>query len=151
MRGVELQPDAFSYNAGISACEKGKQWQRAVALLSEMCEADLDPDVIFSYSAGLRACEKGEQWQRALALLGEMRGASLQPDAFSYDAGIGACGVGGQWQRAWVLLCEMREAALELSVITPTALGSAPARRARSGSGLWRCSARCARRTWSPT
>eukprot|EP00959_Pyramimonas_sp_CCMP1952_P166073 3471045-Pyramimonas_sp.AAC.1 len=28
-----------SYNAGISACEKGKQWQRALALLSEMSEA----------------------------------------------------------------------------------------------------------------
>ena len=36
-----------SYNAGISACEKGEQWQRALALLSEMWEAKLEPNVIF--------------------------------------------------------------------------------------------------------
>ena len=35
-----------SYNAGISACEKCEQWQRALALLSEMREAKLEPDVI---------------------------------------------------------------------------------------------------------
>ena len=60
-----------SYSAGISACEKGERWQRALALLSEMREASLDPDVI-SYNAGISACEKGERWQRALALLCEM-------------------------------------------------------------------------------
>ena len=37
---------SLTYNAGISACEKGEQWQRAVALLSEMWEAMLEPDVI---------------------------------------------------------------------------------------------------------
>ncbi|CAK0841217.1 unnamed protein product [Prorocentrum cordatum] len=32
----------FSYSAGISACGKGTQWQRALALLSEMREAKLE-------------------------------------------------------------------------------------------------------------
>ena len=68
-----------SYSAGISACEKGEQWQRALALLSEMWEAKLEPNVI-SYNAGISACEKGEQWQRALALLSEMWEAKLEPD-----------------------------------------------------------------------
>ena len=54
-----------SYNAGISACGKGEQWQRASALLSEMREVKLEPDVI-SYNAGVRACRMGEQWQLAL-------------------------------------------------------------------------------------
>ena len=35
-----------SYNGGISACEKGEQWQRALSLLSEMWEAKLEPGVI---------------------------------------------------------------------------------------------------------
>ncbi|CAK0824766.1 unnamed protein product, partial [Prorocentrum cordatum] len=35
-----------SYSAGISACEKGEQWWRALALLSEMRKADAEPDVI---------------------------------------------------------------------------------------------------------
>ena len=34
-----------SYNAGISACEKGEQWQRALALLSEI-KSKLEPNVI---------------------------------------------------------------------------------------------------------
>ena len=46
-----------SYNAGISACVKGEQWQRALALLSEMLEAKLEPNVM-SYNVGISACEK---------------------------------------------------------------------------------------------
>ncbi|CAK0809448.1 unnamed protein product [Prorocentrum cordatum] len=87
---AKLEPDVISYSAGISACEKGEQWQRALALLSEMWEAKLEPNVI-SYSAGISACEKGEQWQRALALLSEMWEAKLEPDVISYSAGISAC------------------------------------------------------------
>ncbi|CAK0901140.1 unnamed protein product [Prorocentrum cordatum] len=69
----------LSYNAGISVCEKCEQWQRGLALFSEMWEANLEPDVI-SYSAGISACEKGDQWQRALTLLSEMREATLEPN-----------------------------------------------------------------------
>ncbi|CAK0840363.1 unnamed protein product, partial [Prorocentrum cordatum] len=121
----------FSYNGGISACEKCGQWQRALALFGEMREARLEPDVIFSYSAGVSACEKGEQWQRALALLSEiacekgeqwqralallseMREAKLKPNVISYNAGISSCEKGEQWQRALALLSEMRKAKLK--------------------------------------
>ncbi|CAK0874049.1 unnamed protein product [Prorocentrum cordatum] len=101
---AKLEPNVISYSAGISACEKGEQWQQALALLSDMWEAKLEPNVI-SYNAGISACEKGEQWHRALALLSEMREAKLEPDVIS----------------------------------SATALGSARARRASSGSGPWRC------------
>ncbi|CAK0790320.1 unnamed protein product [Prorocentrum cordatum] len=36
MREAKLEPNVISYNAGTSACAKGEQWQRALALLSEM-------------------------------------------------------------------------------------------------------------------
>ncbi|CAK0907830.1 unnamed protein product [Prorocentrum cordatum] len=50
MREAKLEPTViFSYSAGISACEKGDQWQRALALLSEMREAKLEPNTISSY------------------------------------------------------------------------------------------------------
>ncbi|CAK0884093.1 unnamed protein product [Prorocentrum cordatum] len=76
----------IGYSAGISACEKGVQWQWAVALLSEMREAKLELSVIFSFSAGISACEKGDQWQRALALLYETWEAKLEPDEVSSTA-----------------------------------------------------------------
>ncbi|CAK0910716.1 unnamed protein product [Prorocentrum cordatum] len=42
----KLEPSVtFSYSASISACEKGEQWQRAMALLGEMLEAKLEPNV----------------------------------------------------------------------------------------------------------
>eukprot|EP00959_Pyramimonas_sp_CCMP1952_P393744 8250546-Pyramimonas_sp.AAC.1 len=41
-----------SYSAGISACEKSEQWQRALALLSAMWEVKLEPNVISPTIAG---------------------------------------------------------------------------------------------------
>ena len=41
-----------SYNAGISACEKGEHWQRALALLSEMLGAKLEPSVTCTTMSG---------------------------------------------------------------------------------------------------
>ncbi|CAK0873513.1 unnamed protein product [Prorocentrum cordatum] len=68
--------------------------------------------------------------------------------SFSYNAGASACEKGEQWQRALRLLIEMRDSKLEPD--SATMLGSTRAGRASSGSGLWRCSARCGRRSWSP-
>ncbi|CAK0866989.1 unnamed protein product, partial [Prorocentrum cordatum] len=84
MSEAKLEPNAtgLSYNAGISACEKGEKWQQALSLLREMRAARSEPNVV-SYSAGVSACEKGEQWQRALSLLSEMRGEKLEPNVIS--------------------------------------------------------------------
>eukprot|EP00959_Pyramimonas_sp_CCMP1952_P399534 8371217-Pyramimonas_sp.AAC.1 len=79
MLAAKVEPNVISYNAGVSACKQGKQWQRALALLSEMRESELEPNVI-SYNAGISACETGEQWQRALALLSKLREAKVEPD-----------------------------------------------------------------------
>ena len=62
MRAAGLTPNAISYSAAISACEKGQQWQRALELLEEMKAAGVAPNVI-SYNAAISACEKGQQLQ----------------------------------------------------------------------------------------
>ncbi|CAK0887382.1 unnamed protein product [Prorocentrum cordatum] len=109
---AKLEPNVISYSAGISACEKGGQWQAALTLLSEM--------------------------RRALALLSEMWEAKLEPDVISYSAGISACKKSERWQRALTLLSQMWEAKLEPNA-SATALGSARATRAGSGSWRWHC------------
>ncbi|CAK0829746.1 unnamed protein product [Prorocentrum cordatum] len=80
MWDARFEPDVICYNARISVCEKGEQWQRALSLFSEMWQARLEPDVI-SYSASIRACEAGGQWAKALDLLESMLGARVDPAA----------------------------------------------------------------------
>ena len=71
MEGRGIQPNVISYNAAISACEKGGQHEKAVELLREMEGRGIQPNVI-SYNAVISACEKGGQHEKALELLREM-------------------------------------------------------------------------------
>ena len=66
----------------ISARDKGKQWEGALALLQEMVHQLLTPDVV-SWNAAISACEKGKQWEGALGLLHEMVYCLLTPHAVS--------------------------------------------------------------------
>ena len=125
-----------SYNAGISACEKGEQWQRALALLSEVWEAKLEPDVI-SYNAGISACEKGEQWQRALALLSEMWEAKLEPDVVL--------------PTLQATLRAKRASASNCSKNVPGLLLSPSAKRGRTLTRRWRAKFCPRPRRWSKT
>ena len=45
-----LTPNAVSWNATMSACEKGKQWEEALGLLTP---------VVVSFTASISAYEKG--------------------------------------------------------------------------------------------
>ncbi|CAK0826189.1 unnamed protein product [Prorocentrum cordatum] len=74
---AKLEPNVISCSAGISVCEKGKEWQRALALLSKMEDAKLRPNTIGD-SDETSACEKGELLQRASVQLDEMRGTTLE-------------------------------------------------------------------------
>eukprot|EP00959_Pyramimonas_sp_CCMP1952_P240477 5025630-Pyramimonas_sp.AAC.1 len=56
---TKLEPNVISYNAGISACEKGGQRRKALSLLGEMWGAMCELDVA-SYIAGISACARGE-------------------------------------------------------------------------------------------
>ena len=69
--------DALAEIAGtISACENGKQWQRALDMFEQMRSQVLQADVI-TWTATISACKKSKQWQRAFELFDETR--SLGP------------------------------------------------------------------------
>ena len=62
-----LQANVTTYSAAVSACEKDKQWARALELLREKCSHGLPADGI-TYSATVNAREKVKQWQCAWVL-----------------------------------------------------------------------------------
>ena len=67
-----MVPKVITYNALISACEKGKQPERVMELFEAMNHKGVVPDVI-TYSAVISACEKGKQPERALEVFQAMQ------------------------------------------------------------------------------
>ena len=57
-------PNVITYNALISACEKGTLPQSALQLLEKMLHQGLLPGVI-TYNALISACEKGNETRQA--------------------------------------------------------------------------------------
>ena len=55
-----LKPDIVSYNAVISACEKGEELLQAFDVCAAMMRQALEPDVV-SYRALPSACETGKE------------------------------------------------------------------------------------------
>ena len=106
MQAHGLERNVISYNAAISACEKGSQWQEALELLAEMQAQGLEPNVI-SYSAAISACEKGEQWEKSLFLLTIMPQSILQPCVICYQSAVLACSKAFQWRQSLQLFQDM--------------------------------------------
>ena len=90
MQQQGIVPNIITYNAVISACEKGKQPERALEILDKMQQQRIVPNII-TYSALISACEKGKQPERALEIFDKMEEQSIAPDIITYNALISAC------------------------------------------------------------
>ncbi|CAE7279211.1 MRL1 [Symbiodinium sp. CCMP2592] len=109
-------PDAVACSAVISACEKGRQWERALALLFA---PKMRPNVP-AFNAAISACAEASRWPKALALFGSMEAELLQPDVISFNTAIFACQMAGQWSLALSLLaeCGAKEDGVECDLIS---------------------------------
>eukprot|EP00435_Cladocopium_sp_Y103_P061215 s1061_g22.t2 len=112
--------DVISFNALISACEKGQQWHLALSLFGRMQQEHLQPNVI-TYSAAISACEQVQQWSMALLLLHEMRQKFVPPNVVTYGAASSACEKGQRWSEVLDLLQQMGSEGLQPNVISFTA------------------------------
>ena len=75
-------PDRITYNAAISTCSKGEQWQLALVLLQTMVNEDIVADN-FSYNSAVSACSECTQWQRVFYILQRMPVDNVLPDAIT--------------------------------------------------------------------
>ncbi|CAK0836202.1 unnamed protein product [Prorocentrum cordatum] len=95
-----------TYNALISACERGARWQSGLSFLRELLETSVEANVR-SYNAMCGTCVP---WQHALVLLGEMSQARIDPGA-GLSAGINSCEKGGNKHHTLSLFNELVQSA----------------------------------------
>lgn len=67
-----MVPDSIAYNVLISACEKGKQSERALQIFKAMKQQGALPDLI-TYTALISACEKCNDFEQALQIFETMK------------------------------------------------------------------------------
>ena len=91
---MQTWPDLISYNAALSTCSKGDQWQLAISLLSAMTLEKIEADHV-SFNSVLSSFCEGLQWQRMFKMLEDMPEQHLAPDSIAYRAQFtdvcGAC------------------------------------------------------------
>ena len=83
MRECGLEPDVISYNAAISACEKGSQWQRALGLLGDMRQLKLEPNIA-TFTALMQAVVTSGNIDDGFSLLQEAEAAGFATDPEAY-------------------------------------------------------------------
>merc|ERR1712150_441265 len=87
---ASFKPDVVTYNASISACEKGEQWALALHILAEMELHKLQPNDI-TYNALCSACTRGQQWALSLYLLTKIRTMGFEPNMVGFDCLVKTC------------------------------------------------------------
>ncbi|CAJ1345547.1 unnamed protein product [Effrenium voratum] len=102
MRAMSVRANTITMNTALSACEKISQWQPALALMIEMKDSELLPDVI-TFNAAISAARLA-RWQQA-ELFAQMLQAGIQPDEFTFAALISCAKV----RLAMVHLTHMQE------------------------------------------
>eukprot|EP00435_Cladocopium_sp_Y103_P067452 s369_g30.t1 len=116
---LSSEPSVFAWNAAITACEAGDEWERALLLFDSMPAAKITPDHI-SMNAAISACKKGSNWLLATHLL-----RSFDGDVVSYGTAISACEKCGMWESALDLAREMQVGRISLDLVSYNATMSA--------------------------
>ncbi|CAJ1349354.1 unnamed protein product, partial [Effrenium voratum] len=131
-----VPPDIVNFNAAISACEKGQQWEQALTLLDAAGGLRVQAETI-TFSGAISACEKCRQWERALAMLGQLKRSRLTADTIIYSAAISACEKSGRWQQAVLVLQQMLEERVPTDMVLYSAVMSACEKGRRWAEALY--------------
>ncbi|CAE7944343.1 unnamed protein product [Symbiodinium necroappetens] len=112
-----MQPDMILYGAVMSACERARQWRRALAAFVEAKAQGLEPGLVAT-SIAITAYGRGALWEKSIEALRQLSDNDLQPNQITYNATISACERGQQSRPALALLCEMPEVAVPPDLIS---------------------------------
>ena len=128
MPEAQVPRSVISFSAIISACEKGSQWQQALALslpqtwLHFFFFAFWGFPLFSTHRAKQIICLLGSWFQPRFDAMPE---ATVQPNVVSFGAAISACEKGGQWQLALSLFRAIPEATMQEKAVCCSAAISA--------------------------
>merc|ERR1719414_20293 len=111
---AHAHPTVLTYNATLSACGKGTQWQRAIQLMDEFPRGIQTDEV--TYNTVIDACGKGGHWTGGLSLLASM--TQCVPSTITYTSAAIACARALQWQWPLALLSEMEHRSVSPNDVT---------------------------------
>ena len=89
-----MPADEISFTSAISAGDKGRQGEQALALLHKMRAHGMTVNVISFIFAAISACEKGRRWEQTMVQSHEMRDTSMLINVISFSAAISTGGTG---------------------------------------------------------
>lgn len=136
LRVTDVSPNIYVYSALISACAKGCDLGRAMAVFNDMQATGIAPDVVI-YNILLSACEKGGDAHQAMAVFNDMQATGIKPDVITYSTLISACAKAGELGQAMWVLGDMRGARIAPNVITYNSLISACEKTGDLGQAMW--------------
>lgn len=89
-----------TFNAALSCCKKGQEWQEAVGILDAMIQMTVTPNLV-TYNTTISCCENAGAWEKALQLFRSLTETwDLRPDVITYSA-LMSCHVKlGKWEQA---------------------------------------------------
>ncbi|CAE7682696.1 ylyB [Symbiodinium sp. CCMP2456] len=132
-----LRPATIHHDWGVSALEKGLQWEGACELLGLMPSRRMSPRAQ-GCNAGVAACAKGEQWPMSLRWILCMSKDTLTPDEMSLGSFICAAGAHAWRQVLGLLLCLDPMNSLWSPTFFPWALAKLGCRTPRAAEALAR-------------
>ena len=92
-------PDLWTFNTAICACERGRRWERALALLRAMRPAGLTPNSV-SYCTAICTLVSSDRLDRAFACFERARADGAVEDYGSHWALLEGCKMRGDVARA---------------------------------------------------
>jgi len=72
--------DVVMYGCVLNACSVAGEWQRALALLRDMEDRGMQPNLV-CYTSVITACQRAGEWRKALNILIRMSNNGPSPDA----------------------------------------------------------------------
>ncbi len=65
LQAVGGEPEAVTFTAALSACEKGWRWKHALELFHKLHSRCVQASLA-NFNSAISSCEKGQRWELAL-------------------------------------------------------------------------------------